>query len=274
MLDVVHSPLSAPPLSALAVSDLVARRKPWHTLEAPFYRSEDIFRLDLELIFGRHWIYVGVEPDVPEPGDVMVVDIGRNSLLIVRDDDMQVRAFHNVCRHRGARLVEGPKGTVGNLVCRYHSWTYGLDGRLLHAEHMGEGFDTSCRGLKPVHLRSVAGLLFVCLAEDPPADIEEMAQAITPYVAPHDIAGTKIAKQIDIVEHGNWKLTMENNRECYHCSANHPGADRAAVRLWLRVRAEGAGRRRARAGERYDCMVSDLHAKWEGCGLPSRRSNG
>ncbi len=270
MLDVVHSPLSALPLSDLPLPELVGRRKPWHTLEAPFYRSDDLFRLDLDVIFGRHWIYVGVEPDVPEPGDVMVVDIAANSVLIVRDDDMQVRAFHNVCRHRGARLVEGPKGTVGNLVCRYHSWTYGLDGRLLHAQHMGEGFDTSCRGLKPVHLRSVAGLLFICLAADAPADIEDMAQAITPYISPHDIAGSKVAKQIDIVEHGNWKLTMENNRECYHCSANHP-------ELTVPLFAYGFGfapkelddAERAQV-ERYGGMITDLHAKWEACGLPSR----
>ena len=254
MLDFVHSP----------ISDLVGRRKPWHTLEAPFYRSDDIFRLDLDLIFGRHWIYVGVEPDVPEPGDVMVVDIGSNSVLILRDDDMQVRAFHNVCRHRGARLVEGPKGTVGNLVCRYHSWTYGLDGRLLHAQHMGEGFDTSCRGLKPVHLRAIAGLLFICLSDDPPSDIEDMAQAITPYVAPHDIAGTKIAKQIDIVEHGNWKLTMENNRECYHCSANHPELTVPLFAYGFGFEPKALDDAERAQVERYGCMVSDLHAKWEG----------
>ncbi len=184
--------------------------------------SPEVFEADLELIFGRHWIYVGVEPDVPEPGDVMTIEIGSTSVLIARDDDMAVRAFHNVCRHRGSRLVDEDKASVGNLVCRYHAWTYALDGRLIFANHMGEDFDASCRGLKPVHLRSIAGLLFVCLADDPPTDIDAMAQAMTPYLAPHDVPGAKVVKSEDLVEHGNWKLTMENNRECYHCAANHP----------------------------------------------------
>lgn len=130
MLDVTPTPLQR----------LLRERRPGYTLPAPFYLSPEIFEADMEVIFGRHWIYVGVEPDVPEAGDVMVVDIGKTSVAIVRDDDNEVRAFHNVCRHRGARLVHDEKSTVGNLVCRYHSWTYDLTGELIHAEHMGPDF--------------------------------------------------------------------------------------------------------------------------------------
>lgn len=96
---------------------MILRRKPGHTLEAPFYQSREVFDLDVEAIFGRHWIYVGVEPDIPEPGDYFTVPIGRASVFVVRDDDMSIRAFHNVCRHRGARLCDGNKGSVGNIVC-------------------------------------------------------------------------------------------------------------------------------------------------------------
>ena len=80
-----------------------------------------MFAHDLELIFGRHWIFVGVEPEIAEPGDFFTVEIGTDSVIIVRDDDMTVRAFHNVCRHRGARLRPAGRGIVGNLVCPYHS---------------------------------------------------------------------------------------------------------------------------------------------------------
>ena len=146
---------------APSLETLIQRRKPGHMLEAPFYTDPGIFETDLDIVFGRHWIYVGVEPDVAEPGDCMVVDIDRASIIIARDDDMGLRAFHNVCRHRGARLVHDEKTTVGNIVCRYHQWTYGLDGSLLYAEHMGPGFDTTCHGLKKVHVRSVAGLIFI-----------------------------------------------------------------------------------------------------------------
>ena len=109
-----------------------------HNLEAPFYTSEDIFALDMEAIFRQHWIQVAVEPDIPEPGDYVTVELGSDSILIVRDDDMAIRAFHNVCRHRGARLCNEDKGSVGNIVCPYHNWTYNLTGQLMFAEHMGE----------------------------------------------------------------------------------------------------------------------------------------
>ena len=166
---------------------LLRRRRPNYSLEAPFYTSPEVFAADLEAIFEQTWLFVGVEPDVPEPGDAMTVDIGSNAVLIVRDDDNEIRAFHNVCRHRGARLVHDEKTTVGNLVCRYHSWTYDLSGALIHAEHMGDGFDRKCHGLKPVHVRSLEGLIFICLAAEPPADFDEMAAAMAPYIAPHNI---------------------------------------------------------------------------------------
>ncbi len=86
------------------------------------------------------------------------VEIGTDSIIIVRDDDMKINAFHNVCRHRGARLRNAGSGIVGNLVCPYHSWTYNLCGELIHNEHMGENFDRSQFSLKSVHVRSLAGL--------------------------------------------------------------------------------------------------------------------
>mgnify|MGYP002041590496 FL=1 len=190
MLDRIDTSLAA----------LIARRVPGYSLEAPFYTSEEVFAADMEAVFETTWLFVGVEPDVPEPGDVMTVDIGRNSILIVRDDDMNVRAYHNVCRHRGARLVLEEKATVGNLVCRYHSWTYNLDGDLIHAEHMGEGFDRSGHGLKPVHIRSLEGLIFICLADEPPADFDAMADVMGPYLAPHNLRDTRIAYQHDLIE--------------------------------------------------------------------------
>jgi len=256
--------------AAASLAELIARRKPGHSLEQAFYVSPEVFKADLELIFGRHWIYVGVEPDVPEPGDVMTVEIGSTPVLLVRDDDMAVRAFHNVCRHRGSRLVDQPKATVGNLVCRYHAWTYGLDGKLLFANHMGADFDKSCLGLKPVHLRSVAGLLFICLAETPPEDMAAMAAAMTPYLAPHDLPNTKVAHAVDLIENCNWKLTMENNRECYHCSGNHPELTIPLFAYGFGFSPQGMDEEELEQANRYAAMVTDLHGRWEARGLPSR----
>ena len=91
---------------------------------------------------------------MPEPGDYVTIEIGAYSLIIVRDDDEEVRALHNVCRHRGSRLLEDPCGSVGNLVCPYHQWTYRTDGSLIFAEGQSPSFDKSQFGLKQVHVRT------------------------------------------------------------------------------------------------------------------------
>ncbi len=255
---------------SVSVDALIARRKPGYSLEAPFYTNQAIFDLDLKAIFGRHWIYVGVEPEIAEPGDCVTVDIGRASVIILRDDALQVRAFHNVCRHRGARLMPEGASTVGNLVCPYHQWTYGLDGRLLFAEHMGREFDTSCHGLKPVHARSVGGLLFVCLAKEPPSDIDALAAAIEPYIAPHDLRHCKVAHSEDLIELGNWKLTMENNRECYHCVGNHPELTVPLFEYGFGFSPDSLDDNRRVHAERYDALLNESCQRWEDMGLPSR----
>ena len=200
---------------------LVGRRAPGYSLEAPFYASQDVFELDMAAVFTKHWLFVAAAAEVAEPGDYVTVDVGPYSVIVVRDDDEEVRAFHNVCRHRGSRILDDCRGSVGNLVCPYHHWTYGVDGRLLHAENQPATFDRGRFGLKPVHVRTVAGLVFICLAEEPPADFDDVAARIEPYLAPFELGRTKVAFQSDIVEQGNWKLVMENNRECYHCDG-HP----------------------------------------------------
>ena len=260
MLDIADTTLQA----------LLRRRKPGYTLEAPFYTDPAVFDADMDAIFGRHWIFVGVEPDVAEAGDAMVVDIGKTSIVIVRGDDDVVRAFHNVCRHRGARLVHDYKTTVGNLVCRYHTWTYGLEGNLMFAEHMGDNFDLSCHGLKSVHLRSLEGLLFICLAQNPPADFDVMAATMAPYIAPHGLKNAKVAYEEDIYEQGNWKLTMENNRECYHCAGNHPELTVPLFAYGFGFAPDELDDLGREEALRYADLVAKSHRAWESGGIPSQ----
>ena len=210
------------PHAGTALAALFAARKPGHTLPAALYTGQAAFDADCAVIFGQHWIAVGVTCDVPEAGDVIALSIGPASILILRDDNDQLRAFHNVCSHRGARLVPPGRSVVGKLVCPYHQWTYDLDGALARAPHMGVDFDRDLHHLKPVALRDVGGLLYVCLSDRPPPDIDELARVMTPRLAPYDLRQAKIAYEQDVIEEGNWKLTMENNRECYHCASNHP----------------------------------------------------
>jgi Rieske 2Fe-2S family protein len=248
------------------IRNLISNRRKGYTLPAPFYLSKEIHDLDIAEIFSKHWIYVAVEPDVAEPGDYIRVELGHNSVIIVRDDDMNIKAFHNVCRHRGSQLCDDEKGSVGNIVCPYHQWTYDLSGKLIYNEHMGDDFDKNDHNLKSVHVGNIAGLIFICLADNPPADFEDMKAAMEPYIAPHRIADCKIAIQEDIIEHGNWKLTMENNRECYHCVANHPEllASMYEYGFGYQPSPENA----EKVQEFRDLIVSENN-RWASCGLPS-----
>src|SRR5579863_6566786 len=137
------------------IAALVRQRAAWRTLPADLYRRADVFEADCDVFFERLWVLVGVAADVPKPGDVFVEEIGRASVIVTRGEDGLVRAFHNVCRHRGARLRDSGKGSAKRIVCPYHRWTYRLNGALMRAPHMGSDFDTSCNGLSSVHLRDV-----------------------------------------------------------------------------------------------------------------------
>jgi len=248
------------------IQKMITNRLKGHSLNAPFYLNSDIFNLDVAAIFSQHWIYVAVEPDIPEPGDYITVDVGSNSVIIVRDDDMNIKAFHNVCRHRGSQLCDDAKGSVGNIVCPYHQWTYDLTGKLIYTEHMGEAFNPNDHNLKSVHVGNVAGLIFICLADDAPADFEEMRAAMEPYIAPHRVADCKVIWQEDIVENGNWKLTMENNRECYHCVANHPELTISLYEYGFGYQPSPAN---AEKVQEFRDLIETEGKRWESCGLPS-----
>lgn len=205
-----------------SIDSLLASRQPGYSLPAGLYTRPDVFEADMRVFFGQHWICAGLECELPEAGDTVVLDIGSSSVILLRGDDMQVRAFHNVCRHRGSRILDAGSQVVSRLVCPYHQWTYETTGELLLAPQMGVDFDRCKRGLKPVALRSIGGLLYICLADNPPADIAVLHDVMEPRLAPYGIRDAKVAHQADIIENGNWKLVMENNRECYHCASTHP----------------------------------------------------
>ncbi len=217
---------------------VLASRVPGRPLPGPAYTDSGLYDADLRLLWHRQWVFAGSVAEVPEPGDYVTVELGPVSVIVVRDDDGQVRALRNVCRHRGARLVSG-SGSIGNLVCGYHRWTYGTDGRLLHAPSLDPQQDRSCLGLRQVAVVEAGGLVFINLAarpDDPTdpriVDAVDVATTVTPYLAPHRLDRSKVAAQVDLVEQGNWKLVMENNRECYHCDGAHPELTRTFFATW------------------------------------------
>ncbi|MHA6688107.1 aromatic ring-hydroxylating oxygenase subunit alpha [Mesorhizobium sp. A556] len=208
------------------IQELLNRRIPGHALEQPFYVSPDVLQLDLEQIFYKEWLYAIPACQLTKSGSYVAMRIGAYEIILVRGRDGEIRAFHNTCRHRGSMICKAREGQVAKLVCPYHQWTYDLDGKLMWANNMGADFDPTSHGLKPVHLRNLSGLLYVCVAQEPPA-FEPFARDAAPYLDVHDLSDAKVAYTSTVVEKGNWKLVWENNRECYHCSANHPALCRS-----------------------------------------------
>jgi glycine betaine catabolism A len=252
------------------VAALLATSKPGFALPGAFFNDEALYGADLQYIFGRHWLFVASEPEIPEGGDYRTFQIGPWPIFIVRRDDGSIAAFHNTCRHRGSRILQQDSGIAGaTLQCPYHRWTYDLDGRVIGCGATGEAPGAQ-RALKPVHVRQLAGLIFVCLADEPPKDFDEMRTAMDPYLAPHGLTRAKIARQVDIIEHGNWKLTIENNRECFHC-AGHPELLCSLFDFFGEVDAERMSAQERATYARYEAARQVQEAIWARTSLPWQR---
>lgn len=240
---------------------LVATHRSGWSLPGPLYHSPEAFERDLDMILRREWLFACNVAEIREPGDYITMNVGPDPIIVVRDHKDEVRAFHNICRHRGARVCLAESGSAPRFTCPYHQWTYDLNGKLVHASHMREGFCTKDFGLKPVHVELVEGMIYVCLSDDPP-DIEAFREAVSPYIAPHAPNRTKVAFRSRIVEDANWKLVIENNRECYHCASNHPELTASLVEFALPDDPDG--------GEAFQRLMADKAAIWEANGLPWR----
>ncbi|TLF51625.1 aromatic ring-hydroxylating dioxygenase subunit alpha [Halomonas urmiana] len=243
-----------------ATVEMLQQRRRHFSLPQPFYNDERLFRLEMQEIFEKEWLFAGMTCEIPAKGNFITLEVGDNPVVIVRGNDGDVHAFHNVCRHRGSRLCVTDKGKVAKLVCPYHQWTYELDGRLLFAgSDMGKEFDLSAHGLKPVHVRTGGGFIFVSLADEAP-EIDGFLEALDHYLAPYDMANLKVAVESSIVEQANWKLVLENNRECYHCNGAHPEL--------LNSLQEFDDTDDPRATPAYKALVARKQADWEAQGVP------
>lgn len=202
------------------IKQLVDKFQPGYSLPGAFYTSPELYQKDLQLYWGRNWIWAGHVSQLPEAGSYFLFDFGSESIIVVRDKGGQIRAHLNVCRHRGSRVCLQQTGKANSFVCPYHAWTYNLDGGLRSGRLMPAEFDKNQHGLKPVKLFEFQGLLFICMSDDPPPIEHELA-AIAPLTAPFDLARLKIAHQESYPVSANWKLALENYLECYHCAPSH-----------------------------------------------------
>ena len=195
-----------------------------HTLSREYFTSEEIFRAERERIFHRSWLLAGHVSQVASPGSFFLFELDGESVMVVRDTDGTVRAFHNLCRHRGSRLCLSSHGELGQVIqCPYHAWTYSLDGALRTAPNMSEvaGFDEQDYPLKPVALAEWQGLLFLNLAPEP-VPFEEALPGLAGKFGAWRLPELRSVHQSVYEVDANWKLFFHNYSECYHCPKVHP----------------------------------------------------
>ena len=212
------------------------------SLPSFYYRSQEIFEREKEQIFFKEWVCAGREEQLPNAGDFLVLDIVGESILVVRTKYGSLAAHYNVCRHRGARLCAsdaeqlasgdlqlkgGVLGTTG-IRCPYHQWTYGLDGKLLHAPHFveGAGFCKSDFSLYPVGLETWGGFFFLNLSPGESAKeygtLQQQLSDIISRVKRYPLDVLRSVRTITYAVPANWKAILENYNECYHCGGLHP----------------------------------------------------
>jgi Rieske 2Fe-2S family protein len=244
------------------MAKLLEERDPNYSLPQPLYNDPYMFKADVEEIFEKEWLFVGMTSEVPNAGDYFTVEIAQNPVLIVRGRDGAVNAFHNSCRHRGSRICTAHRGKVANLVCPYHQWTYDTTGNLLFAgTDMGDDFDTKQHGLKKTHCKIAGGFIFVCIGkEEPQGDFDEFLETLETYMEPYDVANTKLATESNMYEKANWKLVLENNRECYHCNGSHPEL--------LNTLLEWDDTNDPRAPQDFLDHYANMAAQWDAEGIP------
>jgi Rieske 2Fe-2S family protein len=207
------------------------------TLPSTWYCDERIFRLEKERLFAREWLCAGREEQLAAPGDYRVLEVLGESILLLRNRQGVLKAYYNVCRHRGAQLcrvaaaaptpglaVQG--GVIGarSIVCPYHQWSYDLDGRLIAAPHMSdvENFDKASISLHPVGVECWGGFVFLHLTPSQAKPLSAPLGGIPERTARYPLAQLRIGHTIEYQVAANWKALCENYNECYHCGGVHP----------------------------------------------------
>jgi len=203
------------------------RELPTHgqmTMPQRYFTAPEILAEEMEKIFTRQWLCVDREERVARPGDYFLLEVADASIIILRDQQGTVRAFHNVCRHRGSRICEEHQGQFSETIqCPYHAWTYALDGRLIGAPATNdlEGFRKQDFPLHAVPLALWEGFIFISLAERP-APFEESHAPLLGRFSRFNLPNLRTGRTIEYDVHANWKLVVQNYSECYHCALVHP----------------------------------------------------
>jgi Rieske 2Fe-2S family protein len=208
------------------------------TLPTSWYRTPEVFRTEKERIFCREWFCVCREEELRGPGDHLVLDVLGESVLLVRNREGELRAFYNVCRHRGSRLCRAAGETTDStrvvlaggittgrlIVCPYHQWSYDLNGALVAAPHLGAGtgFNKQEYNLYPIGVETWGGFVFLNLTPSASTPLATQLGGIPDRLQRYPLADLRIGATIRYEIAANWKILYENYNECYHCGGVHP----------------------------------------------------
>ena len=234
------------------IRELIACQKPGWSLEQRFYVDPEIYRLELDQIIMRNWICAGHQSEIAEPGDFKLFNVANESAIIVRGQDGEVRAFANVCRHRGSRVCLRESGNARKFTCPYHGWVYNNEGELIGARDMPESFDRAQHHLHTIPVELLHGLVFVCFSDDPPS-LAAAREELSEPMAMFDFENLKVAASNSYPIAANWKLAVENYQECYHCASAHP--DYAKMHTLMLDAAK------------YDRVQSSMQDRMPSCGV-------
>ncbi|MBV8866487.1 MAG: Rieske 2Fe-2S domain-containing protein, partial [Acidobacteriaceae bacterium] len=197
------------------------------TLPARYYTDPGVFLREIESFYFDSWICAGRTETIPRTGDYFLREVAQESVIVVRDSGGEVRAFYNVCRHRGTRLCEIPEGKFkSRIICPYHGWTYAFDGKLLGAPQM-DG-PTFSRGDYPLHEVATGiwdGHIFLHLGSHPTPLAEQLA-GLPRKFASWSMQDLRLHQRIVYEVKANWKLVVLNYNECLHCPVLHPTLNR------------------------------------------------
>lgn len=191
------------------------------SMDRKYYKDPAIFEREKEKIIYNSWIFAGHISQIPNLGDFFLFNLLDESIIVVRTLDGNIAAHYNVCPHRGSNVCLENKGNSKRFSCPYHAWSFELDGSLFSAHNMPDGFDKSEISLHKCTFEIIEGLIFVNLS-DTPEKLENAKRDLAPAFEIYDFENMKVAAHKNYPINANWKITLENYQECYHCAPSHP----------------------------------------------------
>lgn len=213
------------------MTDVASRSEPDHRSPAPTrpltaerYISPSYMRAEAQRVWSTCWLFAGLAADVAEPGEYLVLSVGRESILVTCDDHGTVRAFYNVCQHRGARVIVNDRGWVKQLVCPYHGWTYEHTGELVvvpDEDRFEHGVSCAERSLRPVRCDVWAGMVWICMDDGAPP-LHEYLGPLVDLIEPYRLADMTLVQDQTVRLNCNWKAVFDNFGELYHVEHIHP----------------------------------------------------